>query len=76
MPRKTENALFRSVAPAPQTLLDRTTEAAKQIISDETHQRDANIARLRALRLAKEKKQTSSDEPAQQKKAARKKKTA
>lgn len=56
------NTLFK---PTPQQkMLDRTTEAAKQIISDEVGLRDANVLRLRALRQAREAQQSSSDAPA------------
>lgn len=44
---------FKVPAAVPQTPLDRTTLAARQLISDALKLRDANISRLRAMRLAK-----------------------
>ena len=44
---------FKVPAAVPQTPLDRTTLAARQLISDTLKLRDANISRLRAMRLAK-----------------------
>lgn len=52
--RKTSNARYDALGIAPKTVHDRTTEAAKQIISDDLQIRDEKVARLRALRVAKE----------------------
>lgn len=56
-------------ATTPQTLIERSTQAARQIISAETSRRDANIQRLRTLRLAKEAQQVSApvEQPASKK---------
>jgi hypothetical protein len=69
--RKAAEGLFK--ATTPQTTLDRTTEAARQIISDETDQRDANMKRLRALRMARDAEQESLPEVSVTKKPRKKK---
>lgn len=68
--------LFKAPAAVPQTPLDRTTLAARQLISDAMKLRDANIARLRAMRLAKmadDEAMISSSVPEKKKRRASKK---
>lgn len=48
-----QRGLFKAPVAVPQTPLDRTTFAARQLISEALTLRDANMARLRAMRLAK-----------------------
>lgn len=69
--RKTSNARYDALGIAPKTVHDRTTEAAKQIISDDLQIRDEKVARLRALRIAKE----AQDEAAKAATARKKRRT-
>lgn len=71
-PKKPADGLFK--ATTPQTPIDRTTEAARQIISDETHLRDANVKRLKELRLARDADQVAAIPEPKTAKAIRKKK--
>ncbi|SEO43192.1 hypothetical protein SAMN04489859_11061 [Paracoccus alcaliphilus] len=59
--RKSPNARYSTLGIAPKTPHERTAEAAKQVISDDLKQRDENIARLRALRIAKEAQDAATD---------------
>ncbi|RDW14691.1 hypothetical protein [Paracoccus thiocyanatus] len=51
-PKDRLKELFR--APAPLTAMDRTTQEARQIVSEQTERRQELTASLRAARLAKE----------------------
>ncbi|KRW95427.1 hypothetical protein O4J55_09455 [Paracoccus sp. PXZ] len=55
-PKDRLKELFR--APAPLTAMDRTTQEAKLIVSEQTERRQELTATLRAARLAKEASET------------------
>ncbi|MDQ2091745.1 hypothetical protein [Marimonas arenosa] len=54
MAKLTKDMLFKADKPRAETLIDRTTRAARQILKDEAEQRELKTARLRKARLAKE----------------------
>ncbi|MFQ6549724.1 hypothetical protein AADZ90_017370 [Aestuariibius sp. 2305UL40-4] len=56
MPKVTKKTLFKTPDPRPETLLDKTTRAVRQITDDETEQRQAKTERLRNARLQQEAK--------------------
>lgn len=51
MAKLTKDTLFKAAKPRAETLIDRTTRAAKQILEDEAEQRERKTARLRKARL-------------------------
>ncbi|MGC9457884.1 MAG: hypothetical protein ACP5DC_10240 [Halothiobacillaceae bacterium] len=54
MTKYTKNTLFKASSPRAETLMDKITRAAKEIIDDETEQRALKTARLRKARLERE----------------------
>lgn len=48
-----KHTLFKPAAPVAKTPLDRTTMIAREIVTQQTTDRNAKMARLRAARLAK-----------------------
>jgi len=54
MAKLTKNTLFKADKPRAETLIDRTTRAAKEILEDEAEQRELKTARLRKARLERE----------------------
>ena len=54
MTKHTKNTLFKGYDSKPKTLMDKTTRVVRQMVDDETVQRDAKISRLRNARLERE----------------------
>lgn len=74
MKRLTKTTLFKTSVPRSETLLDRTTRAAREILDDETEKRQDKTERLRKARLAKEAgapAETPVDKPAGARKKSR-----
>jgi len=55
MVHPTRRTLFKTVAPRAQTLMDKISRAAMEIVNDETKQREIKTQRLRKTRLEREK---------------------
>lgn len=51
----TRRTLFKTVAPRAQTLMDKISHAAMEIVNEETKQREIKTERLRKTRLEREK---------------------
>lgn len=54
MAKPTKVTLFKSEKPRAETLMDKTTRAAMEIVDDETEQRHLKTERLRKARLERE----------------------
>lgn len=54
MAKLTKNTLFKTDKPRAETLIDRTTRAAREILEGEAEQRELKTARLRKARLERE----------------------
>jgi hypothetical protein len=54
MAKSTKITLFKDTAPRAETLMDKITRAAKEIVDDETEQRAVKTERLRKARLERE----------------------
>ncbi|MZR13385.1 hypothetical protein GQE99_10185 [Maritimibacter sp. DP07] len=53
MTKLNEHTLFKPVAPVARTLMDKTTQVAREIVTTETAARTSKTDRLRKARLAK-----------------------
>lgn len=53
MTKLNEHTLFKPVAPVARTLMDNTTQAAREIVTTEAATRTSKTVRLRKARLAK-----------------------
>jgi hypothetical protein len=71
MAKLTKHSLFKEDKPRAETLIDRTTRAAREIVEDEAEQRDLKTARLRKARLERE-ANTSAKAPEAKSKGVRK----
>jgi hypothetical protein len=54
MAKPTMNTIFKATPPRAETLIDKTTRAAREILDEETAQHEAKTARLRKARLERE----------------------
>jgi hypothetical protein len=54
MAKPTKISLFKDVGPRAETLMDKISRAAKEIVDDENEQRELKTARLRKARLERE----------------------
>ncbi|GAA3877805.1 hypothetical protein [Celeribacter arenosi] len=54
MTKLTKNTLFKAYDSKPETPMDKTTRVVRQMVDEETEQRDARISRLRNARLERE----------------------
>lgn len=54
MAKLNKHSLFKADKPRAETLIDRTTRAAREIVEDEVEQRELKTARLRKARLERE----------------------
>jgi len=61
MAKPTKITLFKDPKPKAETLMDKTTRAAREILDDENERREVKTARLRKARLERE---ASTPEPA------------
>lgn len=71
MAKLTKHSLFKEGKPRAETLIDRTTRAAREIVEDELEQRELKTARLRKARLERE-ANTPAKAPEAKSKGARK----
>lgn len=62
MARLTKTTLFKPSKPRAETIMDKTSRAVREILDDETEQRQVKTARLRKARLERE--ASTSDEAA------------
>ena len=72
MAKITKDTLFTAGKPRAESLIDRTTRAAREIVEDEAEQRELKTARLRKARLERE-ANTPDDAPVARSKVASKK---
>jgi len=72
MAKLSKHLLFNADKPSAETLIDRTTRAAREIVEDEAAQRELKTARLRKARLERE-ANTAHGAPKATSKEARKK---
>lgn len=63
MAKLTKETLFKQPATRAETLLDKTTRAAKEIIDGENEERTSKTMRLRKARLEREAYASSEDAP-------------
>lgn len=54
MTKLTKNNLFKVYDSKPETLMDKTSRVVRQMVDEETEQRQAKISRLRNARLERE----------------------
>lgn len=54
MAKLTKDTLFKPAAPRAETVMDKTTRAARQILDDEKHKRAAKTEQLRKARIARD----------------------
>ena len=54
MAKPTKITLFEDPKPKAETLMDKTTRAAREILDDESERREVKTARLRKARLERE----------------------
>ncbi|WP_288940146.1 hypothetical protein [uncultured Roseovarius sp.] len=54
MAKLTKHSLFKEDKPRAETLIDRTTRAAREIVEDEAEQRELKTSLLRKARLERE----------------------
>lgn len=74
MAKLTKTTLFKETKPQAETLIDKISRAAMEIIDDETEQRQTKTDRLRKARLARDASAAeAAAKPASKKKSASKK---
>lgn len=56
MAKPTKNTLFKAYPPRAETLMDKTTRAAREILEEQSTLLEAKTARLRKARLEREAK--------------------
>lgn len=54
MTKLTKTTLFKASKPSKETLMDKTTRVVREILDDETEQRQVRTTRLRKARLERE----------------------
>ncbi|CUH65507.1 hypothetical protein TG4357_01903 [Thalassovita gelatinovora] len=72
MAKITKDTLFKAEKPRAETLIDKTTRAAWEILDDEAEKRETKTARLRKARLEREASTVTKAPQAQIKDAAQK----
>ncbi|MFZ7089930.1 hypothetical protein [Primorskyibacter sp. 2E233] len=73
MTKLTKTTLFKDPKPRAETVMDKTTRVVREILQEETKERDTRTMRLRKARLEREAGTPADAAPAEPKKATRKK---